>query len=317
MTTHADRIAAAMSLDFSNPDVEKTVGAPVNTPGTAPAIPDLPELQSTPASDEPPTSAEAPPAAAPITKPIPKLGDIEARVAAKHRERVQRQQASEDARLAAEYRKLQAEGKLSQQAEVTPDRILDVFRGMKPDERTAVLRSLVTETRSPDAAAVERSLRAEIADLKTKIVDPDQVVQKTREQLANEAAQAKTEADFNAVAGDSARFPNVARLSPADRVRFARQIVNLVDQYDEESGEPPTYLDDEIVASMMEQQLAARAQPATPSNQAAAGTQQQTPNGTASGTLNDLAASAPAVKPQTEAERRAAAKRMLENWPQN
>lgn len=298
MTTMDERRAAAMALDFGSATVDSDI--PVDT--------NMPEEFREAAKVETPATPAAP---APVVKEIPKLDEIQTRIAAQHNARISKQQAEQDARDAAEFRRLQAEGKLN--GEITPDRILEVFRSLKPDERTAALRSLVTEVRSPDAAAVERTLRAELEQLKLKIVDPKQVVQQTREQL--EARQ--REVDFEAVSGDTARFPNLARLPPEQRVAFAYEVVNLCDEHDKAYG-VVTPLDDEMLATMMEQHLVARAQPtqaapAASPTQAAAGAQD--PKGPASGTLNDLAATAPSVKPRTMEEKRAAAQAMLERWP--
>lgn len=297
MTTMEERRAAAMALDFGDT-----------------ADNEMPELTTAPPSDEPQVQTEEPPAPAPVEKEIPGLDDVlKARVVGRHSDRVAKEQAEQDARDLAEFRRLQAEGKLGQTAEITPDKILEVFRSIKPDERTAVLRSLVTEVRSPDAAAVERTLRSEIDEIRKKLVDPKEVVAKTKEELAIE----QREQTFEAVASDSERFPHLARLPSQQRLAFAYEVLRLYDEYDEAHG-VVTPLDDERIANEMERHLAARAQPtnaapAASQKQADAGTHD--PTGTASGTLNDLAASAPSVKPRTAAERRAAAVKLLEQWP--
>lgn len=299
MTTMEERRAAAMALDFGDTAEPDT----------------MPELTQAPPTDEPQVQTEEPPAAPPpVEKEIPGLDDVlKARVVGRHSERVAKEQAEQDARDAAEFRRLQAEGKLGQAADITPAKITEIFRGLKPEERTAVLRSLVTETRSPDAAAVRTELTARLEQLEKKIVDPKEVVQKTKEELAAEAR----EQAFEAVASDSERFPHLARLPPQQRLAFAYEVLRLYDEYDEAHG-VVTPLDDERIANEMERHLAARAQPtnaapAASQKQADAGTHD--PTGTASGTLNDLAASAPSVKPRNREERVAAAVQLLERWP--
>lgn len=297
MTTMEERRAAAMSLDF---ETDTTTAEP--------------ELNPPPPTDEPPAQETPPPQAPPAVElEIPGLDEIQARVSARHTQRVAREQQEQDARDAAEFRRLQAEGRLGQSAEITPAKIAEIFRGLRPEERTAVLRSLTAEVRSPDAAAVRTELTARLDQLEKKIVDPKEVVQKTKEELAAE----QREQVFEAVASDSARFPNLARLPSQQRLAFAYEVLDLYNEHDRIYG-VTTPLDDERLATEMERQLAARAQPknaapAASPNQAAAGTP---PTGIVpSGTLNDLAASAPSVKPRTMEERRAAAVKQLEQWP--
>lgn len=322
VNTMEGRRAAAMTLDFSDENVDAGI-----------ALPDLPELNET-VDDElvegaaAETDAEVETTTAPAAKPpvverkIPKLAEVEASIRQRHEERVARERASEDAQLAAEYRRLKAEGRLDAQqvAQLSPETVTQLYRSLKPAERTALLNSLVKEVQNPDVAATERTLRAEIEQLKSKIVDPEQIVQKTREQLTAEAAQAKREADFHALAGDSERFPHVAGLQEPERVTLAYEVIGLYRDYDRVNG-TRTPLNDELIAKEMEELLASRvndgatqaATTAAPKKPAAAAGRSEA-GGDATGTLNDLAGSAPTVKPRTMAERRALAVQLAKTW---
>jgi hypothetical protein len=274
----------------------------------------LEEADDPPETETPPSAeAAGEPAAAPVVEvQIPDIGALESQISARHQQRVSREQSEADARDAAEYRQLKESGKLTAGTQLSKDTFVETWRGLPPAERTGVLRELVTEMRSPDSAAIERNLRAKIADLEARVVDPDELVEKTRGRLQQEQEQAAREGAFQDVAGDQARFPHLSGLQPAQRLQLAYEVIAKYKAYEQETGEP-VVLNDEILAAKMEQHIAARAQPTPPTPQSAAvGDPPQAGQQAPQGTLNDLAATAPARKPRTMEERRAAAKQWLE-----
>lgn len=317
-TTMEERRAAAMALDFSTDDADE--GETTDAPDLKTIAASLNEDDGDDEIELPGDEAEAPAAKPVVERRIPKLSDVEERVRKQHEARVERERASEDAHLASEYRRLKAEGKLDAQqvAQLTPQTVTQLYRSLGPAERKELLNSLVKEVQNPDVAATERTLRAEIEQLKTKIVDPDKIVEKTREQLTADAAQAKLEADFHAVAGDSERFPHVAGLPEPNRLALAYEVIGLYREYDKANG-TRTPLDDEQIANEMEELLASRAQGTPPpapavSKKSAATAGRSEAGGAAAGTLNDLAGSAPTVKPRTMADKRALAIQLAKTW---
>lgn len=302
--TMDERRAAVMAFDFSSLE-EADDG-----------IPTIPTQDEQPQEPQNETVVEL---------DIPDIADLEKFASSRRDDRVTKEQAEADARDAAEYRRLKQEGKLDAQpgAKLTNESFIELFRSLPPKERTAILRGVVNEVRSPDSAAVERNLRAKIEDLESKIVDPNKIVKQTREQIQAEQAQAQLESDFQAVAGDSERFPHLAGLKPEHRLSFAYETINLYREYDRQNG-TQTSLNDELLAASMEKHLASRAQPKpNPAPQAPAvqEPQEQTPaavgttepKGEPQGTLNDLAASAPVRKPRTMAEKKAYATQWLKH----